>query len=125
MEGGDNHQENTVSNAPIGTTSTSALSGTHHVGQHGSSARRTAMDAAAQALGMSSSDLRSSLRSGQTLASLATSKGATADAVTTAIATALTTADPTMSASRASAIADRMMKGPQQSGHVDRDNDGD
>jgi len=63
-----------VSIAPIGTTSTTALSGTHHVGHHGTSARRTAMDAAAQALGMSSSDLRSSLKSAQTLASLATSK---------------------------------------------------
>jgi uncharacterized protein YidB (DUF937 family) len=104
-----------VTISPIGTTSVTGLSGVQGVGRSGSTARKAAFDAVAQELGMTTTDLRSSLKSGQTIGSLATSKGVSTDAITTAITAALTAADPTMSAGRASTIAQRMLQGPQAS----------
>ncbi len=54
-----------------------------HHGHH-----HVAMDAAAQALGMSTTDLRTALQSGQSLSSLAASKGVSQDSLISAISSA-------------------------------------
>ena len=92
--------------------------GQHGHGHHGM--RKAGMDAAAQALGMSSSDLQAALKKGQTLSSLAQSKGVSADNLATAISSALRKANPSLSTDRAQQIAQRMSNGP-----VDSDHDGD
>lgn len=99
--------------------------GHHHHGHVG--ARRAGMDAAAQVLGMSSSDLRTALAGGQTLSSLAQSKGVSTDSLLTAISDTLTKANPSMSPNRAQEIAHRLVDGPGSTGAVagDRDHDGD
>jgi uncharacterized protein YidB (DUF937 family) len=66
------------------------------------------MDAAAKLLGMSSSDLRTALQSGQSLASLASSKGITQDALTSAMAKAIEEANPNITADQATRIATAM-----------------
>ena len=86
------------------------LQQTHH---HGHGTRKAGMDAAAKALGMSSTDLQAALKSGQTLASLAQSKGVSTDTLTSAISAALTKADPSLSSDRAALIAQRMVNGPE------------
>ena len=63
------------------------------------------MDAAAKLLGMSSSDLRTALQSGQSLTSLASSKGITQDALTSAMATAIQQANPNITADQATKLA--------------------
>ena len=83
---------------------------TRHQG-HGT--RKAGMDAAAKALGMSTSDLQTALKSGQTPASLAQSKGVSTDTLTSAISAALTKADPSLSSDRAALIAQRMVNGPE------------
>jgi lambda repressor-like predicted transcriptional regulator len=64
-----------------------------------------AMDAAAKLLGMSASDLRSAMQSGQSLASIASSKGISQDALTSAMATAIEEANPTITADQATKVA--------------------
>lgn len=64
-----------------------------------------AMDAAAKLLGMSASDLRSAMQSGQSLATIASSKGISQDALTAAMATAIEEANPTISADQANKVA--------------------
>ena len=64
-----------------------------------------AMDAAAKALGMSASDLRTALQSGQSLASIATSKGVSQGTLTSAMAAAIQQANPGISADQASEVA--------------------
>jgi len=119
-----------VTISPIDTSNVNRLSGAQHSHSHGG-ARKAAFDAAAKALGMTSSDLRASLKSGQTMASLASSKAVSTDTLTAAITTALQGANPSLSADRAATLAQRMVQGPHGSqgapagGHVDRDNDGD
>lgn len=92
-----------------GTTSPYA-SGSGEASGH--AARRKAFDAAANALGMSTQDLRSALRNGQTMSSLAQSKGVSADSLTSAISTALTGADSSLSSGKAQEIAAHMVAGP-------------
>jgi uncharacterized protein YidB (DUF937 family) len=80
--------------------------------------RHPAMDAAAKLLGMSSSDLRTALQSGQSLASIAASKGIGQDALTSAMAKAIQQANPNVSADQAAkmatAIATRTRPTPAQ-----------
>ena len=64
-----------------------------------------AMDAAATALGMSASDLRTALQSGQSLASIASSKGISEDTLTAAMAAAIEQANPSISADQATKVA--------------------
>lgn len=67
------------------------------------------MDAAAQALGLSPSDLRTALQSGQSLASLASAKGVSQDTLTSAITAALQKANPSLSGDQAKAIEARFL----------------
>ncbi len=64
-----------------------------------------AMDAAATTLGMSASDLRTALQSGQSLASIASSKGISEDTLTAAMAAAIEQANPGISADQATKVA--------------------
>ncbi len=73
------------------------------------------MDAAAKALGMSSNDLKSALKSGQSLDGLASEKGLSADKLKSAISDALAQSNPNLSAERANQIALRMLQGPPSS----------
>lgn len=96
-----------------------------HPGVH-----KAGMDAAATALGMSLTDLRSAVQGGQSLTSLAQAKGVSVDALTSSISAALTTADPSLSGSRAAQITERLIDGPRtngvgSTGAGDRDHDGD
>jgi len=88
---------------------TSAASGHHRHHRH--HAAGAAMDAAAQTLGMSTSDLLSSLQSGQSLSDLASSKGVSVDDLTAAMATALQGADSNLSSDQATALATQMIDG--------------
>jgi lambda repressor-like predicted transcriptional regulator len=63
------------------------------------------MDAAANLLGMSSSDLRSEMQSGQSLASIASARGISQDTLTAALAAAIQQANPTVSSDQASTVA--------------------
>jgi len=87
-----------------GTSGTQAAGGHHH--RHNAGA--AAMDAAASTLGMSATDLASSLQSGQSLATIAKSKGVSLDDVVKAMATALQGADSNLSSEQATAIATQM-----------------
>jgi len=104
-----------MSVSPIGSQAFSAgaaagVQGPHHHGHGG--ARKAGMDAAASALGMSSSDLQSALRGGQSLSSLAQSKGISTTDLADTITSALTKANPSLSADRAQQLAQRMITGP-------------
>ena len=83
--------------------------------------RKAAMEAAAQILGMSVSDLQTALKSGQTMQSLAKAKGIDEGTLAKAVGEALTKANPALSAGRAQLIALRMIDGAGS----DRDGDGD
>jgi hypothetical protein len=101
----------------------------HHGGGH-SGARKAGMDAAAKALGMSSTDVQTALKSGQSLTSLAQSKGVSTGTLSDAISDALTQANPSLSGARAQQITQRLIQGPGAGGasstaSVDRDHDGD
>jgi len=74
---------------------------------HGHHQRRAAMDAAAQALGMSAADLRTALQGGKSLADLASAKGVSQSDLVSAIATALQKANPNLSVDQAKTIASR------------------
>jgi len=63
------------------------------------------MDAAAKLLGMSSTDLRSALQSGESLTQIASSKGISQDKLTAAMASAIQEANPTMSSDQATKVA--------------------
>jgi uncharacterized protein YidB (DUF937 family) len=98
-------------NSPAGAaTGTTATHG-HH-GHHRHHAVSAAMDAAAQSLGTTSSDLQTSLSSGQTLASLATSKGVSQNDLIAAMSTALQGADSQLSADQATNLATLLVSGP-------------
>lgn len=100
--------------APVSGTTSPYATGSNEASGH--AARRKAFDAAANALGMSTQDLRSALRNGQTMSSLAQSKGVSADSLTSAISTALTGADPSLSSGKAQDIAAHMVAGPGTGG---------
>jgi lambda repressor-like predicted transcriptional regulator len=88
-----------------GTSGTTATHGHHGHHHHAGAA---SMDAAAQALGMSATDLMSSLGNGTSLASIAKSKGVSQDDLVKAMATALQGADTNLTADQASQLATRM-----------------
>jgi uncharacterized protein YidB (DUF937 family) len=94
-----------ASDATQGATGTTAVQGHHHHHHHAGGA---AMDAAAKTLGMSTTDLMSSLQSGQSLASIAKSKGVSQDDLVKAMATALQGTDSQLSADQATQIATQM-----------------
>ena len=101
----------------INPTSTVSTSATQQVTQlqghhHGHGMHKAGMDAAAKALGLSTSDLQTALKSGQTLASLAKAKGVSLETLTSAISTALSKANPSLSSQAAAQIAQRMINGP-------------
>ena len=93
-----------AADATQGATGTTATHGHHHHHHAGGAA----MDAAATTLGMSTTDLMSSLQSGQSLASIAKSKGVSQDDLVKAMATALQGTDSQMSADQATQIATQM-----------------
>jgi uncharacterized protein YidB (DUF937 family) len=66
------------------------------------------MDAASQLLGTSTSDLMTSLQSGQSLSSIAKSKGVSQDDLVKAMATALQGADSSLTADQATQLATQM-----------------
>ena len=86
--------------------SVSGTSATH--GHHHHHAGGAAMDAASQLLGTSTSDLMSSLQSGQSLASIAKSKGVSQDDLVKAMATALQGVNSSLTADQATQLATRM-----------------
>ena len=86
-----------------GTTGTTSTHGHHH--HHGHHAVSAAMDAAAQLLGTTSSDLETSLQSGQSLASIASSKGISQSDLVSAMATALQSANSNLTADQANQLA--------------------
>jgi uncharacterized protein YidB (DUF937 family) len=63
------------------------------------------MDGAANVLGMSSSDLRTAMQSGQSLSSIASSKGISRDTLIAAMATSIEQANPSISADQATKVA--------------------
>jgi uncharacterized protein YidB (DUF937 family) len=75
-----------------------------------------AMDAAEQLLGMSASDLRTAMQSGQSLASIASSKGINQDALTAAMAAAIQQANPTITSDQASKVATAIATRTPQAG---------
>ena len=94
------------SGAATGTTATS-----HKHGHHRHHAAAAAMDAAAKALG-TTSDLVSSLQSGQSLATIASAKGVSQDDLVKAISSALSQADSSLSTDQATQLATAMVTGP-------------
>ena len=128
-----------MSITPIGTSQAPSIQQVTQLYGHGhghGGMRKAGMDAAATALGLSTSDLQTALKSGQTLNSLAQSKGVSLDTLTSAISAALSKANPSLSSDRAQQIAHRMINGTQASGSGvsqaaqpaagnDRDGDGD
>ena len=94
------------------TGGTSATSGHHHHRHH---AMAAAMDAAAKALGTTTSDLTTALQSGQSLASIASSKGVSQDDLVKAISSALQQADSGMTADRATQMATALATATPQS----------
>jgi len=70
------------------------------------------MDAAAKALGTTTSDLVSSLQSGQSLATIASAKGVSQDDLVKAISSALSQADSSLSTDQATQLATAMVTGP-------------
>jgi uncharacterized protein YidB (DUF937 family) len=99
----------------LSTGSAAQVQQVHHHHGHGGGARKAGMDAAAQALGMSSSDLQTALKGGQSLSSLAQSKGVNADSLTKTISDAIAKANPSVSGDRAQQIAQRLVNGPSDS----------
>jgi hypothetical protein len=67
-----------------------------------------AMDAAASTLGMTASDLRTALQSGQSLATIASSKGISQATLTAAMTAGIEAANPTISAAQAASVASAM-----------------
>ena len=90
-----------ASAAPQATTAAAATRGHHHH-RHGGG---NVMSAAAQSLGMSTSDLTSALQSGQSLASIASSKGVSQSSLVSALATALQGSGSNLTADQATQIA--------------------
>jgi hypothetical protein len=79
--------------------------------QHRGGTRR-AYDAAADALGMTRTDLRGALSNGQTISSIAQAKGIGTERLTNTISTALTNADTSLSATAAQQLAQRVVAAP-------------
>jgi uncharacterized protein YidB (DUF937 family) len=88
---------------------TAATSGHHH--HHHHKAMAAGMDAAAKTLGMTTTDLTSTLQSGQSLASIASSKGVSQDDLVKAISSALSGADSNLTTAQAGQLATSMVTG--------------
>ena len=88
-----------------GTSGTTAVQGHHHHHHHGGG---SAMGAASQVLGMSTSDLAAALQSGQSLASIAASKGVSTTALVNALATAISGSNSNLTPDQASQIASQL-----------------
>jgi hypothetical protein len=87
----------------------SSIGGAQSAGsQSAPPANNTVMNGAAQALGMSSSDLIGALQSGQSLSSIASSKGLSQDKLVAAMATSIQQANPGVSAEQATKVATAM-----------------
>jgi hypothetical protein len=84
---------------------------------------RRAYDAAADALGMSRTDLRGALSNGQTISSIAQAKGVSTDKLANTISTALTNADTSLSATAAQQLAQRVVAAPPAVAASGPDND--
>jgi uncharacterized protein YidB (DUF937 family) len=76
------------------------------------------MDAAATTLGMSASDLRTALQSGQTLAQIASAQGVSQNDLVTAISNALQQADSNLSSDQATQLATTLATGTQPAGQA-------
>jgi uncharacterized protein YidB (DUF937 family) len=98
--------------ALTGTGQTSATWQTQKSGHGDRGAMRKALDAAAQTLGMSGSDLRGALQSGQSMSELAQSKGVDSDTLTNAISSALSGANSSLTSEQAAEMAQRIVAGP-------------
>lgn len=112
------------------STSTQQVQKAQHHGNGQPGVRKAGMDAAAQALGLSSTDLRSALKDGQSLSALAQAKGVSTDTLAAAISSAVTKANPSLSSARVQQIAQRLVEGPGAAESVsgaagDQDHDGD
>jgi hypothetical protein len=101
---------------PVGGASsgTSAAGGHHH--HHGHRAVSAAIDSVAQLLGTTTSDLATSMKSGQSLASIASSKGVSQKDLVGAITTALQGADSSLSADQATQLATALATGTPSGG---------
>jgi hypothetical protein len=94
---------------PVSNTQGQVQAAGHHHHHHGGGQRAKAVDdSVAQALGMSSSDVESARRQGQSLSDLTQAKGVSQDALLGAIQQGLQKADPNLSADRAQQIASRI-----------------
>jgi lambda repressor-like predicted transcriptional regulator len=91
----------------VGTT-------TGHRHHHRPHAMASAIDTASQMLGTSTSDILAALKSGQSLAQIASSKGVSQDALASAIANSLEQSDPTLAASDATGVANRLVTATPQ-----------
>jgi hypothetical protein len=87
---------------------TAPAGGHHHHHHH---AMSTAVGAVASLLGTTTTDLATSLQSGQSLASIASSKGVSQNALVGAISTALQGADSSLSADQAAQLATTLATG--------------
>ncbi len=96
----------TAAGATEGASGATATQGHHHHHHDGGAA---AMNAAAQTLGMSASDLESSLNSGQSLSSLASSKGVSQDDLVKAMAGALTQTNPSLATDQATQLVTQLV----------------
>ena len=101
----------------LGATGTTAAGGHHHH-HHGHKAVSAAMDSVANLLGTTTSDLATSMQSGQSLASIASSKGVSQKDLVSAIATALQGADSNLSADQATQVATAMATGTPPNGQA-------
>ena len=100
-----------MSVSSVASTQTAAVTQTQ---PRGNSTGRKAFDAAADALKMTSKDLRAALKGGQSMSDIAAKQGVSTDKVTSAIASALTSADSSISADKAKQIAANFVAGPAQ-----------
>lgn len=104
--------ETSGTSATDDTSSTNQVGGKHHHRHH---AMAAAMQAAAKALGVTTDQLTSALKSGQSLSSLASSKGVSQDDLVKAMATALQGVDSSLSADQATQIATGLATATPQS----------
>ena len=103
--GGSGDASETVTDSSADdATSTTSVGGSHHR-HHRHHAMATAMQAASQALGMSTTDLTTALKNGQSVSSLASSKGIKQDDLVKAVSDALQGADSNLSADQATDLA--------------------
>jgi hypothetical protein len=104
----------------ITAMATDTVNATQTQRPHHGGAMRKVFSAAADALGMSVSDLRGALKGGQTMSSLAQSKGISVDTLTSAISSALQKGNSSLSSDQATGIANQIASGTgfQQSSGV-------